>query len=91
MFGQALLGAPDLLLMDEPTNGLDPYWINEFVRIVKGVQTKGTTVIFSTHMMDVAADLGDIIYFMQEGKVVEEFSGIGEETTLKLLQLHRNM
>ncbi|MCT2536498.1 ABC transporter ATP-binding protein [Aquibacillus koreensis] len=92
LFGQALLGSPRLLLMDEPTNGLDPYWINEFVRIVKEVQQTGTIVVLSTHMMDVAADLGDTIYFMKEGKVVQDFkrSEDNERTTLQLLDLHRN-
>lgn len=93
LFGQALLGTPRLLLMDEPTNGLDPYWINEFIGIVKEVQQTGTTIIFSTHMMDVAAEVGNVIYFMKEGKVVKEFLGHEdkEKTTLQLLQLHRNV
>ncbi len=73
LFGQALLGNPLLLLMDEPTNGLDPYWINEFINIVNEVKKSGTTIILSTHMMDVAAEVGDIIYFMKEGRIVHEF------------------
>ncbi len=92
LFGQALLGNPRLLLLDEPTNGLDPYWINEFVLIVKEVQGTGTTIVFSTHMMDVAAEVGDTIYFMKQGSVTEEFRRQQdiEQTTLQLLHLHRN-
>ncbi|UOQ84082.1 ABC transporter ATP-binding protein [Gracilibacillus salinarum] len=92
LFGQALLGEPRLLLMDEPTNGLDPYWINEFLAIVKEMQAAGTSIIFSTHMMDVAADAGDTVLFMKEGKVIQEFQHINnkKKTTLDLLQLHRN-
>lgn len=93
LFGQALLGTPLLLLMDEPTNGLDPYWINGFINIVNEVKKTGTTIILSTHMMDVAAEVGDIIYFMKEGRIVHEFlhETDKEKTTLQLLKLHRSV
>ena len=53
LFGQAYLGNPKLLILDEPTNGLDPYWVNTFLKIIKTLQRNGTMIIFSTHMMDV--------------------------------------
>lgn len=91
VFGQALLGKPKLLLLDEPTNGLDPFWVNAFVEVLQDIKKNGTIVIFSTHMMDVAAEIGDCILFMQDGIVTKriEHKGSKEEKTLYLLQLHR--
>lgn len=93
LFGQALLGEPALLLLDEPTNGLDPFWVNIFVNLLKEMKESGTIIIFSTHMMDVAAEVGDHILFMRDGSVVKRIRNTGnkEETTLQLLQLHRQI
>ncbi|MFC3886273.1 ABC transporter ATP-binding protein [Bacillus songklensis] len=93
VFGQALLGSPLLLLLDEPTNGLDPFWVNEFVAILQEVKKSGTTIVFSTHMMDVAAEVGDTILFMKEGKIVKTIRNEldKEKTTIELLHLHRSV
>lgn len=93
LFGQACLAKPALLLLDEPTNGLDPYWVNVFVKLIKEIQKEGTLVIFSTHMMDVAAEAANRILFMNSGQVIEEIQGDGqkEQLTMKLLKLHRQL
>ncbi|GFN32305.1 ABC transporter ATP-binding protein [Paenibacillus xylaniclasticus] len=69
LFAQALLGKPPLLIMDEPTNGLDPYWMDSFVELVNKVKEEGHTVIFSTHQMHVADAVADTVIFLKEGKV----------------------
>ena len=91
LFGQASLAKPALLLLDEPTNGLDPYWVNVFVELIKEIQESGTIIIFSTHMMDVAAEAADRVVFMKNGQVVEELISDEhkDELTMKLLKLHR--
>lgn len=71
LFGQAWIASPPVLLLDEPTNGLDPYWIDVFIDLLKKIKKSGTTIIFSTHMMDVAAEVADQIVFMENGKQVE--------------------
>ena len=71
LFGQAWMAHPAVLILDEPTNGLDPYWINVFVDLLKKIKSSGTTIIFSTHMMDVAAEAADQIVFMDQGKMSE--------------------
>lgn len=91
LFGQAILAEPTVLFMDEPTNGLDPNWVNRFVEIFNEIKKKGTIIVFSTHMMDVAAETGDMIMFMKQGEIVETIINDGrvDETTIRLLKLHR--
>ncbi|OLS36767.1 ABC transporter ATP-binding protein [Bacillus sp. MRMR6] len=91
LFGQSILAKPTVLLLDEPTNGLDPYWVNRFVEILNQLKEQGTIIVFSTHMMDVAAETGDMILFMEQGKVIQTIKNEAEvsETTMKLLKLHR--
>ncbi|MFJ7728312.1 ABC transporter ATP-binding protein [Neobacillus sp. NPDC097160] len=71
LFGQAWLANPSVLILDEPTNGLDPYWIDVFIGMLKKIKQSGTTIIFSTHMMDVAAEVADRIIFMENGRMIE--------------------
>ncbi|MFJ7640006.1 ABC transporter ATP-binding protein [Peribacillus sp. NPDC097225] len=91
LFGQSILAKPNVLLLDEPTNGLDPYWVNQFVEILNQIKKNGTIIVFSTHMMDVAAETGDIILFMKQGEIIQIIKNENrlEETTMKLLKLHR--
>jgi ABC-2 type transport system ATP-binding protein len=70
LFGQAWIANPAVLILDEPTNGLDPYWINVFIVLLKKIKQSGTTIIFSTHMMDVAAEVGDQVIFMENGEMI---------------------
>ena len=91
LFGQSILAEPPVLLMDEPTNGLDPYWVNRFIEILQEMKQKGTIIVFSTHMMDVAAETGDVILFMKQGEVIETIRNEAktEETAMRLMKLHR--
>ncbi len=93
LLGQAILDEPDLLIMDEPTNGLDPFWINEFIELIHTLKKKGMMIIFSTHMMDVAAEVGDRIMFIQEGKLAQSLDNDGKDIpgfTRRLLELYRS-
>ncbi|CAM3973526.1 ABC transporter ATP-binding protein [Mesobacillus zeae] len=91
LFGQSILAEPNVLLLDEPTNGLDPYWVNKFVEMLKRIKERGTIIVFSTHMMDVAAETGDVILFMKQGKIIQTINNEdkSEETAMKLMKLHR--
>ncbi|MED0758068.1 ABC transporter ATP-binding protein [Aneurinibacillus thermoaerophilus] len=72
LFAQALLSRPPLLVLDEPTNGLDPYWMDSFVRLVKGIKEKGHAVLFSTHQLHVAEAIADRVIFLRNGKIIQE-------------------
>ena len=91
IFGQSILAKPTVLFMDEPTNGLDPNWVNRFVEIFNEIKKSGTIIVYSTHMMDVAAETGDLILFMKQGEIIERIVNEGnvDETTIRLMKLHR--
>src|SRR3954462_12967524 len=49
---RCLLADPELLILDEPTNGLDPAGINEFRTMIRGFVAEGRTVLLSSHLLD---------------------------------------
>lgn len=69
-FGMALVGDPDLLIMDEPSSGLDPTGIREMQEIVRSEAERGTTVFFSSHILDHVEEVCDRIGVMNEGELV---------------------
>ena len=76
---QAILHAPDLLILDEPTNGLDPNQIIEIRNVIKEIG-KEKTVILSTHIMQEVEALCSRVILIHQGKIVqdtdiEEFKG----------------
>ncbi|SEL96411.1 ABC-type multidrug transport system, ATPase component [Paenibacillus sp. cl141a] len=70
LFAQALLAEPPLVIMDEPTNGLDPFWMNTFVTLVHQAVSNGQTLLFSTHQLEIAEALADRIVFLRDGNVI---------------------
>ncbi|WP_028562325.1 ABC transporter ATP-binding protein [Paenibacillus pinihumi] len=70
LFAQVLLAKPPLIVMDEPTNGLDPFWMESFVQHVRQAAASGQTVLFSTHQLEIAEALADRLVFLRDGHVV---------------------
>jgi ABC-2 type transport system ATP-binding protein len=68
----ALLGHPDLLVLDEPTNGLDPAGRGDMRRLVTGLAADGQTVLFSSHLLDEVQDLCDRVAVMSRGRLLVE-------------------
>jgi len=67
---QAMLGLPDLLVLDEPTNGLDPPQIREMRRVLKRYAERGRTVIISSHLLSEVEQTCDHVVVMQRGRLV---------------------
>ena len=65
----ALLGGPELLVLDEPTVGLDPVLRQDLWRLFRGLAEQGKTILISTHVMD-EADRCDQLILMREGAIV---------------------
>lgn len=70
----AILGEPELLILDEPTNGLDPIVIVEIRKILQNLATKGTTIIISSHILGEMSKLATSYGFIVDGKLVREIS-----------------
>ncbi|MBO6577230.1 MAG: ABC transporter ATP-binding protein [Rhodothermales bacterium] len=66
----ALVGAPDLLFLDEPTTGLDPQSRRQLWDIVQEFQRGGGTVLLTTHYMDEAYQLCDRVAIMDHGRII---------------------
>lgn len=74
LFAQAILAQPALVVLDEPTNGLDPYWMDAFVDLVLELKQAGQSVLFSTHQLQVADAVADRAIFLMNGHVVRDSS-----------------
>lgn len=66
--GVAIIGSPKLLILDEPTKGLDPVNRKLLLDIVDNLQQKGTAVIYITHLMEEVERLADRLLILKDGK-----------------------
>jgi ABC-2 type transport system ATP-binding protein len=69
---QALMSRPELLLLDEPTAGLDPLMQQEVYRLLRDAQADGATVFFSSHIISEVETLADRVAIIRKGVIVEE-------------------
>jgi len=76
----ALLPNPQLLMLDEPTNGLDPEGIQEVRALLRSLADNGTTVFVSSHLLSELEIISDYLVMLRKGEVV--FSGKIEELLL---------
>lgn len=72
LFAQAYVRDASLVLLDEPTNGLDPYWVSTFADILLQMRSEKKTILLSTHQLDVASTLADVIIFLHQGEIYHE-------------------
>jgi ABC-2 type transport system ATP-binding protein len=68
--GASLVGAPRLLLLDEPTTGLDPVGRREVWDAVRGLAAAGTDILLTTHYLDEADELADRVVVIDHGRTV---------------------
>ncbi len=72
ILARALINEPQILLLDEPTTGLDPQARHIVWEEVRNLKKRGVTIILTTHYMDEAAALCDRILLMDNGKIIEQ-------------------
>lgn len=84
--GAALLHSPKILIMDEPTVGIDPQSRNHILNTVKKLNKEGMTILYTSHYMEEVELLCDRIYIMDHGKIIAE----GTKQQLKDLIAEKN-
>lgn len=88
--GAALLHKPDVIIMDEPTVGIDPQSRRHILDNVKELNRQGMTVLYTTHYMEEAAELSDHIAIMDKGRIIaygthdELIKLVGRETRIDI-------
>ncbi|ARV96748.1 hypothetical protein BVG00_23930 [Bacillus cereus] len=83
----ALLNNPNYLILDEPTNGMDPNGIKSILKYIKGLaKKKNIGVLLSSHILDDVADISDRVYLINKGQIINEYSSsITPEKTIKFI------
>jgi ABC-2 type transport system ATP-binding protein len=69
---RSLLADPELLILDEPTNGLDPAGIHEFRDMIRGFVAEGRTVLLSSHLLDEVEKICDEVAIVDRGQIVAQ-------------------
>lgn len=64
----ALLNNPEILILDEPTNGLDPKGIHQIREIIKKIATTGTTILLASHLLDEVEKICTHVVVIRQGK-----------------------
>ena len=72
ILARALINEPQILILDEPTTGLDPQGRHLIWDKIRSLQKQGVTIVLTTHYMDEAAQLCDRTLIIDNGKVIEE-------------------
>lgn len=75
----ALLNDPEILILDEPTNGLDPQGIHEIRQIIKSIAKNGTTILLASHLLDEVEKVCSHVVVIRQG--IKLYSGRVDEMT----------
>ena len=83
----ALLGTPEVLILDEPTNGLDPQGISEIRELIMDISNQGITIVLASHMLDEVEKVCSDVAILKEGALLVQGTVneiLGEENILEL-------
>ncbi len=72
LIARSIAHKPQLLILDEPTTGLDPSSANEILELVEGLKKEGVTILITTHLMNEVERLCDRIVFLDHGQKIAE-------------------
>jgi len=67
----AFMHSPEIILLDEPTTGLDPLMRDAFINIIKEEKARGATIVMSNHMFDELEETCDYVAFIKDGHIVD--------------------
>ncbi|QGQ99520.1 ABC transporter ATP-binding protein [Paenibacillus psychroresistens] len=88
--GQALIHNPALLILDEPTNGLDPSGIREFRQLLLNLAAQGTSILISSHLLAELEQIVDRVGVIHQGKwiITSTLDELRNQSNLNRLILH---
>lgn len=91
-FAQSLMGDSKLFILDEPTNGLDPYWIAQLKAVLEEERSYNQCILFSTHLLSLAEEIADQVILIHHGRIlatgdIQQLLQQWESTTLEQLWL----
>jgi ABC-2 type transport system ATP-binding protein len=100
--GAALLGSPKVLVLDEPTNGLDPVGIAEIRELIKSLAHEGNTIIMASHLLDEVEKVCTHVAILKKGNLVttgsvdevmvnEDVVELGSSDKTKLMEVLKNL
>ncbi len=84
----ALLNDPEILILDEPTNGLDPQGIHQIRDIIKLIASQGTTILLASHLLDEVEKVCTHVLVLQKGKILYSGSVNGMTTNEAFFELN---
>ena len=84
----ALLNDPEILILDEPTNGLDPQGIHQIRAIIKQIAAQGTTILLASHLLDEVEKVCSHVLVLRKGEIL--YTGLvdGMSTNEGFFELH---
>lgn len=85
---KTLINNPKLLVLDEPTNGLDPININQFIDLINNLKQNKTTILISSHNVDLLKKICNRVIFINKGKLILDMK-INCNTDLELMLKER--
>ncbi len=86
--GSALIGDPEVLVLDEPTNGLDPAGIAEVRELIRSLSKQGKTIILASHLLDEVEKVCTEVAILKKGQVLEQGAVSNALGTESLLQIN---
>lgn len=82
--GMAMITNPDLLILDEPTNGLDPDGIKELLELITNLKKSGMTILLSSHQLHEVSKVADHIVILHNGEIFYDEDNTHDDDLEKL-------
>lgn len=86
----ALLNDPEILILDEPTNGLDPQGIHQIRDIIKKIASQGTTILLASHLLDEVEKVCSHVIVLRKGEILYSGSVDGMSANEGFFELQAN-
>ena len=86
----ALLNDPEILILDEPTNGLDPQGIHQIRDIIRKIASKGTTILLASHLLDEVEKVCSHVIVLRKGEILYSGSVDGMSANESFFELQAN-